>query len=548
MQSPADQPSRDKWGRAAKAAIASVALGASTAAAAYPKAPEGVTYEDGWAFLPGTSQEFALRTNANHILYHGTRGPGKTDCQLARFASNVGVGYGSYWRGVIFDRKYKNLDDLIIKSKRIFKKIFGSSCKFLESKGDYKWIWETGEELCFRQFLKADDYWNYHGQEFPFIGWNELCKYPNSIAYDAMMSCNRSSWTQEKDGVYDHARRCWNLPPIPLECFSTTNPYGPGHNWVKAKFIDAAPTGRVFVTEVKAFDPKTKQDVIVRRKQVAIFGSYKENPYLDAIYVAELESITDENKRAAWLEGDWDIVAGGAIDDVWRKHIHILPRFAIPETWRVDRALDWGSSHPCSVGWFAEANGEEATIEYDDGSTVSFCPPAGTLVQIGELYLTEKLGSNIGLKLSAPTIAERIREYEIKLLAEGWIDEQPWPGPADNQIRDVREIDVDTIEKKFADNGVRWERSDKSPGSRKNGLQLMRDRLEAGMKGKEEPQLYFMENCRASISTLPTLPRDEDDPDDVDTDAEDHAYDMVRYRVLKGANRLAKKLKANWAS
>jgi hypothetical protein len=513
-----------------------------------PLPPEGVTYEDGWAFLPGTSQEFALRTNANHILYHGTRGPGKTDCQLTRFAKNVGVGYGSYWRGVIFDRKYKNLDDLIIKSKRIFKKIFGDRCKFLESKGDYKWVWDTGEELMFRQFLKADDYWNYHGQEFPFIGWNELCKYPNSNAYDAMMSCNRSSWTQEKDGVYDHERRCWNLPPIPLEVFSTTNPYGPGHNWVKAKFIDVAPVGRVFITEVKVFDPRTKLDIVVRRKQVAIFGSYKENPYLDPLYVAELESISDPNKRAAWLEGDWDIVAGGAIDDVWRKHIHILPRFAIPETWRVDRSLDWGSSHPCSVGWWAEANGEEATIEYDDGSSVPFAPPAGTLIQIGELYLAEKIGSNVGLRLSAPSVAERIREYEIKLLAEGWIEEQPWPGPADNQIRDVRESDVDTIEKKFSDNGVRWERSDKSPGSRKNGLQLIRDRLEASMKAKEEPGLFFMDNCRATIATLPTLPRDEDNPDDVDTEAEDHAYDMVRYRVLKGANRLAKKLKSSWAT
>jgi hypothetical protein len=545
MPSP-NEPSRlNKWGKAVVGAIAGATL-VSAAALATPH--DGVQLEYGWSYLKGTSQEFALRTNANHILYHGTRGPGKTDCQLARFASNVGVGYGSYWRGVIFDRKYKNLDDLIIKSKRIFKKIFGNKCKFLESKGDYKWVWDTGEELMFRQFLKSDDYWNYHGQEFPFIGWNELCKYPNSNAYDSMMSCNRSSWTQEKDGVWLEGEKRWNLAPIPLEVFSTTNPYGPGHNWVKAKFIDVAPVGRVHITEVQAFDPRIKQDVTVRRKQVAIFGSYKENPYLDPIYVAELESITDPNKRAAWLEGDWDIVAGGAIDDVWRKHIHILPRFAIPEGWRIDRALDWGSSHPCSVGWFAEANGEEAVIEYDDGSTVTFCPPPGSIIQIGEVYLTEKLGSNVGLRLSAPTIAEKIKAYEMRLMAEGWIEQQPWPGPADNQIRDVREQDVDTIEKKFADNGVRWERSDKSPGSRKNGLQLIRDRLEAAMIGKEEPHLYFMDNCRASIATLPTLPRDEDDPDDVDTEAEDHAYDMVRYRVLKGANRLAKKLKANWAS
>lgn len=515
-------------------------------------ATSNVIYEDGWAFLPGTSQEFALRTNANHILYHGTRGPGKTDCQLARFAANVGIGYGSFWTGVIFDRKYKNLDDLIKKSKRMFRKIFGNRCKFLESKGDYKWVWDTGEELAFRQFLRADDYWNYHGQEFPFIGWNELCKYPTSDPYDAMMSCNRSSWTYEKDcpkddeGNYLYTRE--QLPPIPLEVFSTTNPYGPGHNWVKLRFIDAAPMGETFITEVEVFHPALKKNVTVRRKQVAIFGSYKENIYLDPLYVAELESITDENKRKAWLEGDWDIVAGGALDDVYRKAIHVLPRFRVPSGWRVDRSLDWGSSHPCSIGWFAEANGEEAEIYMPDGTVRIFCPPVGTLVQIGELYFTEKLGSNKGLRKSAPDIAKAVIEYEVKLMAEGCIEEQPWPGPADNQIRDVRESDVDTIEKKMADLGVRWIESDKSPGSRKNGLQLMRDRLEAAMKGEEGPGLYFTENCRASIATLPTLPRDEDDLDDVDTDAEDHPYDMVRYRVLKGANRLAKKIKVTFAN
>jgi hypothetical protein len=113
--------------------------------------------------------------------------------------------------------------------------------------------------------------------------------------------------------------------------FSTTNPYGPGHNWVKSKFIDVAPFGEKYeTTTVRVFHPALKIEVDVVRKQVAIFGSYKENPYLDPLYIAELESITDPNKRAAWLEGDWDIVAGGAIDDVWRKELHILPRFPIP--------------------------------------------------------------------------------------------------------------------------------------------------------------------------------------------------------------------------
>ena len=133
-----------------------------------------------WEPIPGSSQEFALDSRADHTLYTGSRGPGKTDTQLMRFARKVGLGYGAAWRGIIFDREYKNLDDLVAKSKKWYPRIFKGHCRFLESKGDYKWVWDTGEELLFRVIKKKSDYDNYHGHEYPFIGWNELTKYPNS--------------------------------------------------------------------------------------------------------------------------------------------------------------------------------------------------------------------------------------------------------------------------------------------------------------------------------------------------------------------------------
>lgn len=492
-----------------------------------------------WEPIPGTSQEFALDTRCHHTLYTGARGPGKTDTQLMRFRRRVGMGYGAFWRGIIFDREYKNLDDLVNKSKRWFYR-FNDGARFLESSSAYKWVWPSGEELLFRAADNEESYWDFHGQEYPYIGFNELTKYPTSEVYDMMQSLNRSSFT-EKDWPKDSKGNPIPLPDIPLECFSTCNPYGAGHGWVKRRFIDVAPYGSVVKREIEVFNPRTQKKEKVVRTQVAIFGSYRENIYLDPIYVATLESETDENRRKAWLLGDWDIVAGGAFDDVWNKATHILPRFIIPKTWRVDRSFDWGSTHPFSVGWWAEANGEEAIIINGDGSVRRFCPPPGTFVQLYEWYGTKEIGTNKGLKLSAKEIAEGIKEIEASLLKDGWIPHKPHAGPADNQIRDVRESDVDTIEKKMADCGIRWLESDKSPGSRRNGLDLMRERLKAAKTG-EGVALYFMQNCLASISTIPTLPRDPKKPDDIDTTAEDHPYDMARYRVLRGSNRLATSL------
>jgi len=499
-------------------------------------------YHTVWSPIPDTSQELAMDSRCHHTLYCGTRGPGKSDCQLMRFRRHVGKGYGSFWRGIIFDKEYKNLDDLVIKSQRWFN-AFADGAKWLSSAKDYKWVWPTGEELLFRAVTKQEDYWGYHGHEFPFIGWNELCKYPTANLYSMMMSVNRTSFTPDKDTPAEIRKTGKLLPPIPLEVFATTNPWGVGHGWVKRMFIDVAPYGHVVRRTVEVFDPVTQQKVPVTKTQVAIFGSYKENIYLPLEYIVELENQSDPNLRLAWLYGDWDIVAGGALSDLWRKDVHVLPRFKIPSGWHIDRAFDWGSTQPFYVGWFAEANGETATLS--DGTT--FTPQPGSLILFDEWYGTteDKLTGaslNTGLKLSSIDIAKGIHSREDLLCNQHWIgNERPAPGPADNQIREVREKDVDTLEKKMADHGVHWLESDKSPGSRKIGLQLIRERLEASVR-REGPGLYFMQNCRHAISIIPTLPRDEDKLDDVDTEAEDHPYDVLRYRVLHGNNRLATKI------
>lgn len=493
-----------------------------------------------WRPLAG-SQSLAISCPCNHILYEGTRGPGKTDAQVMFFRRFVGVGYGRFWRGIIFDREYKMLDDLKAKAQRWYP-LFKDGAKFLSSKGDYRWVWPTGEELLFRQYKGPDDYNNYHGHEYPFIGWNELTKYPSPEAYDAMMSCNRSSFLPNEHSP-DPSRP---LPEIPLVVFSTTNPHGPGHNWVKRRFIDAARPGEVVKRTIDVFNPRTQRREDITKTQVRIFGSYKENRYLSPDYVAELESIKEPNKRRAWLWGDWDIVAGGALDDLWSSATHILSRFKVPASWRIDRSFDWGSSRPFSVGWWAEANGEEVTLP--DGRV--FCPPAGTLIRIAEFYGATEPGLNEGLKWSAKDIALKVKEVEAELIKNGWITGTIWPGPADNAIWAETKNDqgmLESIASKMAEYGVRWVPSNKSPGTRKTGLQLIRDRLQASLSN-EGPGLYFMANCTASLVTLPVLPRDDNNPDDVDSSAEDHIYDDVRYRVLAGSKRFVMKGKIKFPS
>ena len=74
-------------------------------------------YEIAW--LPNLGSQMLFLSCPHHeVFYGGTRYVGKTDCLLMDFYQEVGKGYGSDWRGIIFRRTYKQLHDLIIKSKK----------------------------------------------------------------------------------------------------------------------------------------------------------------------------------------------------------------------------------------------------------------------------------------------------------------------------------------------------------------------------------------------------------------------------------------------
>lgn len=490
------------------------------------------------------SQSLAISCPCNEVLYEGTRGPGKTAAQLMRFRRLVGLGYGAFWKGVIFDIEYKNLGDIIAQSKKLFKK-FNDGAVFLSSASELKWKWPTGEELLFRYEKNADGYWNYHGQEFPFVGHNELTKRADGEFYESMFSCMRSSFRPEDYPLADGSL----LPPIPLECFSTTNPFGVGHTWVKKRFIDPVPRGTINKQHIKTFNPQTELEETVTLTRVAIHGSWRENPYLDPTYIAFLMNIKDPNKRKAWVNGDWSVTSGGRFDHLWREHTHVVKPFQIPKQWRVDRSHDWGESKPFSNLWFAEADGDSAEI---NGKVVRY--PKGTLFVIGEFYGCELDQHNTGLKMSATNVAKLVAQIDDAITdknfdiqgAKGEINITPGiysgkvlPGPADNAIFN-KDDDQVSIGDKMEAQGVKWTTSDKAPGSRVSGAALLCELLESAIEGAdselgipERPAIYFFDNVRGIISRFPVLSRDSKKPDDVDTEQEDHDYDALRYRATK---------------
>lgn len=454
-------------------------------------------------------QTIAYESEATEILYGGAAGGGKS--HLFRVASIMWCarvpGLQVYLFRRLFDDLYKNH----MEGPTSFPALLGpwidaGHVKINYSKNFIE-FWNGAKiHLCHLQHEK--DVIKYQGAEIHVLLMDELTHFSSSMYryLRGRLRLGGLSVPSELKGLFPR-----------IICGS--NPGGPGHNWVKAGFVDNAPP-----LAIKLMD---KKEGGLKRQYIP--ARLDDNPTLtanDPDYADRLEGLGNAALIKAMLSGDWNIVAGGAMDDVWSDRV-ILPAFNVPHSWTIDRSFDWGSTHPFSVCWWAEADGTEATLPNGD----KFCPPRGSLIMCGEWYGAK--ASNEGLKMAPREVAQGIKTREAAMKESGHISRTPLAGPADNQISAVSQPGTPTIADEMASVGVRWEKSDKAPGTRKIGLELLRARLkEAGKDHPERPAIYFMDNCRNAIAQLPVLPRDPKKPDDVDTDAEDHAYDAVRYRVL----------------
>jgi hypothetical protein len=208
---------------------------------------------------------------------------------------------------------------------------------------------------------------------------------------------------------------------------------------------------------------------------------------------------------------------GTMLGDVWMPGIHIIEPFDIPTTWRIRRAFDWGSSKPFSVGWWAHSDGE-TPIGPDERVYLK-----GTRFRIGEYYGWNGK-PNEGLRMTNTEIARRIKDIESNAPWRGRIE----AGPADSQIFDV--VNGTSIAHEMGTQSIAWKPAQKGPGSRRQGAQILRQLLKASLAfPMEEPGLFVFSTCRQFLRTVPTLPRDLVDQDDVDSDKEDHCYDETRY-------------------
>ena len=116
----------------------------------------------------------------------------------------------------------------------------------------------------------------------------------------------------------------------PCKFLGTGNPGGPGHSWVKARYIDPAPLGyEIIISEfTNPFNGRK-----LAKERVFIPSKVTDNKYLGDSYIANLSQVGSEELVRAWLQGDWNVIAGAYFPEFSQEHI--IEPFLIPKHWRL---------------------------------------------------------------------------------------------------------------------------------------------------------------------------------------------------------------------
>lgn len=445
-------------------------------------------------------------SDADEILFGGAAGGGKSF-----FLRAAAIIWAMQIPGVqiyIFRRTFPDLEKNHIFGPKAIPALLGKLLTESWVKWDkqkYRFHFWNGSviHLCHCQHEK--DMYDYQGAEIHILMMDELSQFTAPI-YRYLRGRVRKVGLVVPEGVRGR------FPKI----VAGTNPGGIGHNFIKGMWIDTARPFDIWRAPLK--DGGMLRQFIPAR--------IVDNPSLledDPTYSDRLQGLGDPALVKAMLEGNFNIISGGMFDDIWNEDVHVIPPFQIPRTFYFDRAFDMGSSRPFACGWFAESDG--SNIVFPNGSF--WCPPRGTLFQIGEWYGWNG-EANEGCKLSPPEIAEGIVQRESKTRIKFN------PGPADNMIWSADDYGKAPIND-FQSKGINWTMANKAPGTRINGWLRIRTLLKSATQyPMEDPGLYVFSNCIHTIRTLAPAPRSKTNGEDLDASYEDHALDMLRYRVLGG--------------
>lgn len=415
-------------------------------------------------------QEFALRQPEStfEILYGGARGGGKTDAGLVWVADPYEE---PRYRGLVIRRNADDLADWLDRAEFMYKSLGA------EVVGKPAVIrFPSGAKIRTGHLRDDRAYTKYQGHEYQRLLVEELTQIPTLDRYLKLTSSCRST-----------------VPGLRAQIFTTANPGGVGHNWVRKRFVVPAPPMQRF------------KDSISGRLRIYIPAKVDDNPTLinnDPEYVQTLEGLkeSDINLWKAWRQGNWDVPVGQFFTE-WDYRIHTVSNFdfGLDACERII-CFDWGYTDPGCAIWLAR------TPENAQGIRRVYA--------YREVYQTKRDPEAWAKMIRTFTSIEPVKFMVL-------------PHDCFSQVQGQDTI-ATTFQRVI---GVPIKRGETlTNNARRNRAAITHKYLSIAPDGR--PYMQIHRNLINTIETLPELVHDELNPEDVDTEGVDHAYDALSLGLI----------------
>lgn len=305
-------------------------------------------------------------------FYGGAKGGGKSHLVRAR--------------ELIRRMKYSNTKGLIV--RKTYPELLANHIRpfFTEyplardwyNKSEKTIYWPNGSTTEFSYLRSTDDVYTYQGREYEDISVDEVTQHEWEVI-KVLRSSNR---TTNK-----------NIKPSML---LTGNPGGIGHQAVKRVFVD-----RQFTENERPEDFAFVQAFVQDNKALM---------EADPEYIQRLRDLP-EHLRKAYLDGDWNIFAGQAFDELERS-VHLVEPFTLPQHTKYFAGYDWGFNHPFAFVLFAIT--QDKSIYAVNMVKAQKKRPDQQAEMIKKIVGTKRInvyaGHDIWAKRGGPTIVQQLRD------------------------------------------------------------------------------------------------------------------------------------------
>jgi hypothetical protein len=432
-----------------------------------------------WCPNAGPQTE-ALQRLEREIGYGGARGGGKTDAGMAWMVEPEYVAHSGY-RGLVIRKHVKDLNDWISRAKTFF----GDMAVFT---GD-TFTFTSGATITTGHLKDESAYEAYQGHEYQKILIEELTQIATEERYEKLISSCRSV----------------SYPELAAQIFSTFNPGGIGHAWVKRRFVDCC--------NCKTFYQRGQVNgKVIELTRIFIPATVDDNPFLlknDPAYILFLDTLP-EQLRKAWRDGDWDVAMGQYFSN-FGKHMAIEPFVIQPHEseGRLFAAMDYGYSlkGTSSFGlWYRHPNGKPYKLFTWTSKGLTGSQQADELYD----YVTSFHWTSGALP--------------VKVFADH------------NMFVNQRETEsavapIEFFEKVFGGK-VEWIKANKA---RVPGWQVVLNYFGRDTT-TQEPNMYYFEKYNSAFEeAFPAMIHDPNNPDDVLKCDADHPCDETRYYLVADA-------------